>query len=898
MPDGYMLDRATVDTLQRVFTKVFGYAPRTGQSNSNHDIFTLYNVRLDEVEGSISDSAEIVGYKGEIVITDYDNKAWIGLDIKFDPDSTREQDIKEFIYERNGREDAVGKIVSGSFRGSSTDEQPSIWSFDLGAGEKQIARITYGDGPVYTVQPLDGNLAAQGDAFEATCLAGRKHLDINEIVEILDIDGTKCFEWCDPVVYNAGGDSSPPGDNDNGNFDCLYDGLGTNNGILKNYDATDGKIKFRTLIAKGQDTSGSASDPANSAMGLKITKVSKFVDQISIVGKDGEPFVPSTTPHIDENGDPVGCDYSLDFNKDNRQLTLSFIADNGVEIPCTDAIIPCCPHEDDDDGGGTSTTDDNSSEDPSEEDTSRDEDTYDDPDNPDKPYKRTDECSKPRLTATLRNNLCYPLANGDVMADLQWQLGNQSIRDLVIDSVIVEYKNVVYPPGTVDITDSKKSLVFRGDVDPFGQPGKYKVYIEASLPCDNTSFDNQSSDTVLITVLSCDEGCDDPEEIDDSDTGGGSCDVATSEIWFDGSYLFNTLYPLNNPNAATESVFVNVSLDLRHGSPRRSNESTDIGPTVYSYAYHSLFNRTIEFKNPTQSKSYTFDVKPTSTRNNRAYLGKLTVVYTGAMSPRRASISYKHNGFIWSLDALGAIDGATVDKSYVNSSRGDGTMSVSLDIQAIAPEHDGNLYIGQCSVSNNCEDNVTGYTYTLAGGGDNTLFDMKDNGALYLKQDTDSAAKALLNPNDYNIQMTATHESVPAQTVTAQALDLFPEEAIAGIGIDNDIINGEAGGAVGRLGMVAAGGGEIFGRGANVELFSHNADGTAVDKDYWKVRDEEDGTISLMKNVALPPGTYTVGIKAINTANEFLGTETYQELNIIIDDDAAQYDKPEILGIV
>ena len=83
MPDGYMLDRATVDTLQRVFTKVFGYAPRTGQSNSNHDIFTLYNVRLDEVEGSISDSAEIVGYKGEIVITDYDNKAWIGLDIKF-----------------------------------------------------------------------------------------------------------------------------------------------------------------------------------------------------------------------------------------------------------------------------------------------------------------------------------------------------------------------------------------------------------------------------------------------------------------------------------------------------------------------------------------------------------------------------------------------------------------------------------------------------------------------------------------------------------------------------------------------------------------------------------------------------------------------------------------------
>ena len=110
MPEGYMLDRETVNTLQRVFTKVSGPPRKNGSTHNNSHLFALYNVRIDSIETSLSDSAEVVGYKGEIVAFDYDNKAWVGLDIFFDPDSTREQDIQEFIYERNRREDAVGNI--------------------------------------------------------------------------------------------------------------------------------------------------------------------------------------------------------------------------------------------------------------------------------------------------------------------------------------------------------------------------------------------------------------------------------------------------------------------------------------------------------------------------------------------------------------------------------------------------------------------------------------------------------------------------------------------------------------------------------------------------------------------------------------------------------------------
>jgi len=103
---------------------------------------------------------------------------------------------------------------------------------------------------------------------------------------------------------------------------------------------------------------------------------------------------------------------------------------------------------------------------------------------------------------------------------------------------------------------------------------------------------------------------------------------------------------------------------------------------------------------------------------------------------------------------------------------------------------------------------------------------------------------------------------------------------------------------VAGIALADDGGNQLFGNGSNIELVNYESDGALVDKDYFKIREESDGTQTLMKNVDLPEGTYTVGIRATNNTNEFLETDSYQEFDIIIDNSSDEYKHPEIIGIV
>ncbi len=897
--DGFLLDAETVARLARMMTLVFGPNGKSIQKNPNSNIFTLYYVKLDQEEDA-SASAEVLGYTGEIVVFDYDNKIWHQTDIKFDPSSNREKDIKEYVYERNKRTGLSDKIQSCSFKGSYADGQKGVWSFDAGQTDFKIGKIVGQNSGGYTIQGLDSNLANDGDPFQAICLSGRRHLSAGEIVEIIEVEGVKFFEWNDPTLINSGDQSSQPNDNDNGNFDPLYDGGGITTGILRNFDSNDGKYKIRRLVAKGApDQSPSQSE---GTLGLKITKVSSMVDQISVVGGDGEPFVPYQPPTVDPvTGDPVGCQYTIDFNKNNRDLTLEYTDPKGAKILCDTANIPCCDHN----GGGDDP--DNPDEDPEENDDYDDDDSHDDPDDPDKPYiGPEDECPIPRITITPRGDLCYPLSVNTVVADITWDLKGKTIRDLTAFVNKTTLKGVEYNAGEFIVTGSKKSVQYIGGADPFGEAGSYSFEIESYFDCALSSAEHDIT-SQIVEIKSCDTNCDDPEEVDDSDTGGDSCDDATSEILVFGERVETAKYPINNVNSATETVSVVVTLDLQHGAARRSNPVGDSGSTVYSYSYHSKFNGTIEFQDTTAGKSYRIPVIPDSLRSSSvARPGELFVKFTGAGSPRRAVIQYKHDQFIWSPDSLGAIEGQTgeglagqtVTKSYLNSSIANGSMSVTLNIDPITPQGiTGNL-IGVCSVSNNCADVIGGYTFSLNAGGDNDFFLMEDNGNLYVKQTTDTFTKSNNADDTYNIQMTATHESVPAKTVTNQDLELVPRKPIAAIGINNDIAPGNAGGPVAGIALADDGGNQLFGNGSNIELVNYESDGALVDKDYFKIREESDGTQTLMKNVDLPEGTYTVGIRATNNTNEFLETDSYQEFDIIIDNSSDEYKHPEIIGIV
>ena len=863
MAKGFVLDAAGARALDDMFTRVYGPAASQIQKRTGSPWRGNMVVRLTEEVDPITEDADTIPYKATLVYLDSATGNYIDIDFVFDPDkNTEDNGVAEYVYEANGQTGLTDKIVIITFRGAPGTG--GLWMFDHSETIPELARITQeSTAGKYEADQLDDDLVSNGNVYGndlpiLECLSGRSKLEAGEVVEVLRRGERAYFEWNDPAMRNAGDDGSPP-DDSNGSFDPFAEDGGTVSGILKNFNPDDGHYLFNRLWAKGSEGSGS-----EATLGLAIKPVSDYNWELSIVGSDGNPYIP---PPIDPE-DEVTCEYSMFFNRASRELVLIQTTDDLVEHECARVHIPCC----DEDG--------NENYDP--------DTPTEDPDSPtDDPYD--DGCTEPTITLTPNDGLCAPPAVGTRVADISIQLNGNNFGDVTLSIASTKFRGAAIN-NPFEISANKKYIVWLGADGVEGDAGDYSFEITASVAGCTSDW----TTNYVITFKDCDSDCDDPEEVTGGEGGGDTCDESTAIV----TLTDQGKVPIVGTEPAERAV-VNVDMNLEHGriSLQSAGELIDFGErtgeaTPSQFAYKSSINYTMLVPDSSDTKDETITINPTrgltagASRTAAPPVGRLFIKYTGG-SIKNAYCYYKNK---WTYSPRGeATDGnpALSGERYRDGwSYANGHINISLDLVTSSTDPSPDRMVGKLGVDNPCANRR--YTYAITGGAESANFVIKDD-ILYLKPTADST---LLGIGTWAVTIEASHSVAPT---VSTAFTLSAQEEADAVAIDNDIARGGQNEPIATITPIN-GATPVAGP-MNYQVVSYR-DGTVTDQQYFYIESSESGDATLKANVNLPAGAYAARIGAQNQPMAAADTFIQQDIGIIIDKSAGQYIKPRIIGVV
>jgi hypothetical protein len=867
MAKGLVLDAASARAIDGMFTRVYGPAASQIQKRTGSPWRGNMVVRLTEEADPITEDADTIPYKATLVYLDSTNGNYVDIDFVFDPDkNTEDPGVAAYVYESNGKTGLVGKFVIITFRGAPGTG--GSWVFDHSEAEPELARINTEVAPgKYTGWQLDDDLVATGILYNGAAnelpllesLSGRQKIEQNEVVQVLRRGEKAYFEWNDPAMRNAGDDGSPP-DGGNGSFDPFAEDGGAVGGILKNFNPDDGHYLFNRLWAKGSEGSGS-----EATLGLAIKPVSAYNWELSIVGEDGNPYIP---PPVDPE-DEVTCEYSMFFNRASRELVLIQTTDDLVEHECARVHIPCC--------------DENGEE-------GYDPDTPpEDPDSPtDDPYD--DGCTEPTISLTPYEGICSPPAIAQKIADINIQLNGNNFRDVTIDvSANATFKGAAIN-NPFAISANKKYIAWVGGAGVNGDVGDYSFDIIVSV----TGCTSNWSTAYVVTIKDCNDECDSPEEVTGGDGGGDTCDESTAVV----TLTDQGKIPIVGTEPAERAV-VTVTMNLDHGRITlpsagpliRFEERTGEG-SPRQFAYNSSISYTMLVPDSTDTKRETVSVQSTrvatqgASRSTSPPLGSLNISYNGG-TIKSAYCIYR-NGAEYSPRGE-ATDGSPARSGtrYSNGwSKANGNIDISLDLITSSTDPSPDREVGKLGVDNPCTNRR--YTYAINGGAQAANF-MIVGDSLYLKPTADSS---LIGIGTWEVTIDASHSIAPPVSKT---FNISAQDEADAVAIDNDIARGGQNEAIASI--TPLNGSTPVGGPMDYQVVSYR-DGNATDQQLFYIESSENGEATLRANVNLPAGAYQVRVGAQNQTMNAGGTFVQQDIGIIIDKGAGQYIKPQLIGVV
>jgi len=864
MAKGFVLDAASARAIDEMFTKVYGPAATQIQKRTGNPWRGNMVVRLTEEADPITEDADTIPYKATLVYLDGDTGNYIDIDFVFDPDmNTEDSGVAAYVYESNGKTGLTDKIVIITFRGNPGSG--GSWVFDHSEAAPELARITTESSVgKYEADQLDDDLVSNGKVYGndlpiLECLSGRSKIEAGEVVQVLMRGERAYFEWNDPALRNAGDDGSPP-DGSNGSFDPFAEDGGTVSGILKNFNPDDGHYLFNRLWAKGSEGSGS-----EATLGLAIKPVSEYNWELSIVGEDGNPYIP---PPVDPE-DEVTCEYSMFFNRASRELVLIQTTDDLVEHECARVHIPCC--------------DENGEE-------SYDPDTPpEDPDSPtDDPYD--DGCTEPTISLVPYDGICSPPSNGQKVADINIQLNGNNFADITIVIGTVKFKGAEIT-NPFSVSANNKFLQWTGANGVSGEVGDYLIEVVTLVAGCTDSWANN----YVLTIKDCDSECDDPYEVTGGEGGGATCDEndAVIKITDDGTIPIVSTAP-------TERAVVTVTMDLDHGPSTLSGgsdipafgERTGDGASSI-FRYNSSLSYTMLVPDSTVTKREDKTVQPTrnvsinAPRSTGPNAGTMKISYIGG-SLKQASCRYVHNSWTYAPNGE-ATDGSpiTSGQQYQDrSSVANGLITLSVDLITSATDPSPDRLVGRISVDNPCTERR--YSYTINGGAQAANFVIVGD-SLYLKPTADSS---LIGIGTWEVTIDASHSIAPTVSTTFNLSAQAQADAVA---IDNDIARGGQNEAIASI-TPLSGATPVSGP-MNYQATSYR-NGVLTDQQLFYIEAEANGDATLRANVNLPAGSYQVRVAAQNQAMNANDTFVQQDIGIIIDKGAGQYIKPQLIGVV
>jgi hypothetical protein len=866
MAKGFVLDAASARAIDDMFTRVYGPAASQIQKRTGSPWRGNMVVRLTEEADPITEDADTIPYKATLVYLDSTNGNYVDIDFVFDPDkNTEDPGVAAYVYESNGKTGLVGKFVIITFRGAPGTG--GSWVFDHSEAEPELARIQSEPYPgTYIAAQLDDDLVANGNLYDGNdlpqlqCLTGREKIEAGEVIEVLRRGEKAYFEWNDPAMRNAGDDGSPP-DGGNGSFDPFAEDGGAVGGILKNFNPDDGHYLFNRLWAKGSEGSGS-----EATLGLAIKPVSAYNWELSIVGEDGNPYIP---PPVDPE-DEVTCEYSMFFNRASRELVLIQTTDDLVEHECARVHIPCC--------------DENGEE-------GYDPDTPpEDPDSPtDDPYD--DGCTEPTISLTPYEGICSPPAIAQKIADINIQLNGNNFRDVTIDvSANATFKGAAIN-NPFAVSANKKYIAWVGGAGVNGDVGDYSFEIIVSVAGCTSNW----STAYVVTIKDCDSECDEPEEVTGGDGGGGTCDESTAVVVISDTGTI----PVVNTEPAERAV-VTVTMNLDHG-PSTLSGGSDLpafgertGERESSiFRYNSTLSYTMLVPDSTDTKREEIKVNPTrnvsvnAPRSTGPNQGTMKISYIGG-SLKQASCRYVHNSWTYAPNGE-ATDGSPISsgQQYHNrSSVANGLISLSVDLITSATDPSPDRLVGRLSVDNPCTEHI--YSYAINGGAEAANFVIVGD-SLYLKPTADSS---LIGIGTWEVTIDASHSTAPTVSKTFNLSAQAEADAIA---VDNDIARGGQNEAIASI--TPLNGSTPVAGPMDYQAISYR-EGTITDQQLFYIESEANGDATLRANVNLPAGSYQVRVAAQNQTMNAGGTFVQQDIGIIIDKGAGQYIKPQLIGVV